>query len=289
MPYPGFDHNHFRGFFPDFMNNYNDMVKYGRNVLITLAILFASQLICFADEPVLYISNQPYTKPLATRAGVLYAAADDIFPILQLNLKSQGRVLCAATPNYTGPLCPKDLASSFLYVNGMPIIRGVVAERNKIWISLPALAKAIGYIYQYNQDTQIADLIRPVVVLPIQASESTGAKPGDNKSTKKNEKADEKEEAPVEVQDVSEFMDSVTFEYRLAFNVKNVSDKTVKGITAMVTYLDGYGKAIFNRVFNIGTLSPGSVAKQNDYWVNTTQIYGVKAKIELNWEGKKKD
>lgn len=263
-----------------------------KRALLALTFLSLSMVLwskSYADSTLLYVRNQVYAKPVLIHENILFAVADDIFAAIPLNMRVQGRVLCGATPAYKGPLCPKETASSFLYIDGKPITKGAMLHHNKLWISLPVLAKAIHYAYQYNPETGIADLVSPTgaaSVPPFSQLQLTAAKP--KEETKEAKPKEPNEETPVEVQNLNQNMDPNTYEMRVFFTVKNVSSHEVKGITATLRYLDGYGKTIQSRFMDVGTLAAGGAAKKEDYWINTTRIYGIKTDIELNWEGKKK-
>lgn len=256
--------------------------------------IILSSLSCFAASLELYIRNHPYTKPLFVRDRTIYAAADDVFPAVELKIRNEGRVLCGATPDYKGPTCPQNTAGSFLYINGRPVTQGVLVHHDKVWISLPVLAGAIGYVYAFNPETAIADLIKRVSLpasafMPVHPSPPPAIKT----ETKKKESSSKEDKIKAEVEapmtDIYSTQDPNTYEVRTSYSLVNVTDHDVEGVVAMLNYLDGYGKSLVKHQFVIGTMAGGAVLKKEDYWVNYTSVYKPQVEIELDWKGKKKD
>lgn len=211
----------------------------------------------------------------------------EIFPAVNLKSTIQGRVLCATTQEYQGPACPPDRSGAFLFINGRPIIHGLLLSGNQYYISLPILASATGLIYRYNKQTRIADLSGAPSPALLQASSppppssgSSGSSGGQSQATSSGDSSDSR---PLQAAVTSTYVDSSTYETRVAFTVTNTSKKPVSGITATLQYMDGYGKILTEKPFSIGTLGPGETATENDYWLNPMKIYAVKTNVKLDW------
>jgi len=253
-----------------------------------------------ACQAELYVHNKLYDKPTLVYKGVIYAAVDDLFKTLQMKSASQGRVLCGGTPDYTGDLCPPNSSHAFLYINGKPISEGVMVRHEKAYISVATLASAVGLTYQYNPQTGIGDLsgrfneslINTDTKETKKQDKNTKAKTETKKSDKdKKDKPKEtkEEETLIEVQNLSKMYQPNTNEMWVSFNVVNTGKKDAAGVVATLQYLDGYGKPLVEKTFNIGSLASGASVKEDDYWQNPSGVYAPTPVVILNWDGKKKE
>lgn len=266
---------------------YEEMPKFLKAIVLFL-VLWAGFVYAQPLPLSLYVNNQPYPKPVFSNKNILYVSVDDALPFLGMKVIRKGRMLCGVSSGYQGPVCPESESPALLYINGTPILQGVLVHREHPWISIAVLAKTLGYTYQYNRETGIADLTNQALV-NLAAALPDLAPP---KSEKKNG-SKEKEPISGEVQapdsDIYSTQNPTTYEIRTNFSVVNTSDRAVKGVTATLVYLDGYGKPLVSHSFNIGTMEPHATVKQEDYWINYTSVSNPKATVELDWEGKKKE
>lgn len=266
--------------------------------VLVLSLFFLVLLsIPLLAETALYVHNKPYPKPILIYKDTVYAVVSDIFPALRLRLESQGRMFCGASYRYTGTLCPSESPKAVLYINGKPIMKGVLIQHGKTWVALPALAQATGYTYQYNPETEIADIsdrsMSTLINTPSEEDKSgestTKDSKDNNKDSKKSDTPPEKKEVPLKVDGPHQTVQTNTNEIWVSFTVTNISKKDVKGVTAVLRYLDGYGKPMTQKSYTVGTLTAGQVVKEEDYWINSSGVYGVTTDVQLDWEGKKKE
>jgi len=241
----------------------------------------------------LYVNNMVYTKPVFTNKNVLYVAVDDVLPILGIQVTHQGRILCGANEGYTGPACPESKSPALLFLDGKPIMQGVLIHREKAWISVPLLGKALGYVYEYNSSTGIADLISPALVTRAKYAPDVPSDKSKSDEKKKSGASKGKDDVTALVQapesDILSTQDPNTYEVRTNYTLVNNTDHPVEGVTAILNYMDGYGQPLVTHSFNIGTMGAKATVTQEDYWINYTSVYSPKVNVEVDWEGKKKE
>lgn len=236
----------------------------------------------FASGTSLYLNNQPYNKPVFSYKGQVFVSLEDIASALNLKLVNQGRVMCAAPAGTAGNPCPPDVSTAILYLNGKPVTQGISLHHGKVWLSIAAIGNALGYYYDYNPVTGIADLAAP----PSARVSAPEAAPAAAAAASKGKAAPAGKNA-ITAGAVSIYMDPQTYEVRSSFNVVNVSDQPVNGVTATLQYLDGNGKPLNAKTFAVGTMQPGQSVTESDYWINSSEIV-VTGNVILDWQGKNK-
>lgn len=274
------------------------MIKYLKLIVPILMLVIFFRVSSAQAMPVeLYINSRPYGKAVFENKHVLYAAVDEVLPFAGIKVIRKGRLLCGVSSSYKGPACPESQSPALLFLDGKPILQGVLVHRDRPWISLPLLARTLGYRYQFNAQTGIADLTSlALVTLAINAPSipSEHKKNEMKKESKDKDKISKDEDAiSAEVEapesDIYSTENPGTYEIRTNFTLVNQTDHPVNGVAATLNYLDGYGNSLVSHPFNIGTMAAHATVKQEDYWINYTGVSNPRASVDVTWEGKKKE
>jgi hypothetical protein len=243
----------------------------------------------FAGSVSLFLNNKPYNKPVFAYKGQVFVELEDIASALNLKLVEQGRRLCAVTSEYKGSPCPSS-PLALLYLNGKAVNKGVSYHHGKVWLSISALGKALGYYYDYNPQTGIADLAAPPspsVYSGGGSSQNAGVTPKDKSGKKEEENGKDPLTVSINCPAMC-YPDPTTYGIRLSFVVTNISDKPVKGIVAVLKFNDLNGNLLASQTFQIGALDPGKSITENAYYLDVAEV-PIQPVVDLDWEGKKKN
>ena len=265
-------------------------------LVMALAVLALVSGVRAADLE-LYVKNRPFAGGTLTQGGQLHAELGGVLQALGYSWRLSGaRVDISRTAGGGPALAAGGLQ---LFLDGKPLAVSTVEAQGKAFVSLPALAQAMGLYYRTTPAMGTADLSIPMARIEAppappaspSATPSEAAPAGETPAADAGTAAADKplgmiktdgtnRKSPIQVLN-TDFMDTTTAgaafvgEVRTSTSIRNTSDKPLQKVTLHLRLLNLNNDVVQEWTMDIGTMKPGATVNftpEPPVWYNYNKI-----------------
>lgn len=249
-------------------------------LLMAVSIVVACLPARSAESVILYVRNQPYTQPTVQENGELYASFSGILKALRFGWLVQGTTLTILPSGHPG--APITAAPAVVLYRGKRLSLPMRTENGAPWVSVPALARAVGAGYQANNELHTVDVYfvrsadaavppappapsptapaaQPPAVTasgsPQPAVAGTGA-PAASPSAEAAAAPSPTPQPDVAVSHSEVVPDWTNGRLVATIEVQNPADVPAKDVNVRVTVMSGEGQSIYTQNVYIGDMAP---------------------------------